>query len=49
MVLLGIRVHSLRETKEVLRANGVQIAAVEANSILVLPAETMNVGMEFVT
>jgi hypothetical protein len=48
MVLLGIRVHSLRETDEVLRANGTQIAAVEANRILVSPAETMNVGLEFV-
>jgi hypothetical protein len=39
LVLHGIRVHSLRETKELLRANGTQI--------LGLATETMNVAMEF--
>ena len=47
LVLHGIRVHSLRETKELLRANGTQIAAVGANRILGLATETMNVAMEF--
>ena len=48
LVLLGIRVHSLRETKELLRANGIQIAAVGVNRILVPSTEAMNVAMEFV-
>lgn len=48
LVLLGIRVHSLRETRELLRANGIQIAAVGVNRILVPSTEAMNVAMEFV-
>ena len=44
MALLGVRVRSLRGTKAVLRTN----AAIEANSILVSSAETMNVALEFV-
>jgi hypothetical protein len=48
LVLLGLRVHSLRETKELLVANGIQIAAVAANRVLVPSTEAMNVAMEFV-
>ena len=48
LVLLGIRVHSLRETRELLRANGIHIAAVGVNRILVPSTEAMNVAMEFV-
>ena len=48
MALLGVRVRSLRKAEAVLRTNGIQNAASEANSILVPPTETMNVAVEFV-
>jgi hypothetical protein len=47
MALLGVRVRSLRETEETLRANGVQHARSEAGRILVPASEAMNVALEF--
>jgi hypothetical protein len=48
MALVGIRVRSLDETKKVLQANGIQNVKAEANRILVLSSEAMNVALEFV-
>ena len=48
MALLGIRVRSLNGTNALLGANRIQNATVEANHILVSPAETMNVALEFI-
>ena len=48
IALLGIRVHSLDVTKDMLRTNGIRNVRTEPGPILVSPTEAMNVALEFV-
>ena len=48
MALVGIRVRSLDETRDVLRANGIKNFTVEPGRILVSSAAAMNTALEFV-
>jgi hypothetical protein len=48
MALVGIRVRSLHETSNVLRANGIDNAKVEPGRVLVPPTQAMNAALEFV-